>query len=121
MDSMGLLYDKTANIYSVSLTTKKQSSIKIKTLLYENVKCEYFIATRWNVVNYQPNLGVRQQDLDRIDMVIPGSEYNVNKVIEQWYYVEMGNSQYIIDQLEYYRMPNGSLESVYLRLNQKWK
>jgi len=115
-------YDKRANIYEVTIVRKLWADIKEKTLLYENVKCEYYIATRGNVVNYQQALGIREQDLDRIDFVLPWNEYDSNRVIKQWQYVETEDwSQYIIDQLEYYRMPDGTLESVYLRLNQKWK
>ena len=121
MNNMDLFYDKTANIYSVNIVSKRWSDIKEKVLLYENIKCDYYIATRWNVVNWQPNLWIREQDLDRIDMVIPWSEYDTAREIKQWHYVEIGTDHYIIDQLDYYRMPDWVLESIYIRLNQKWK
>ena len=119
---MDIFYDKKATIYSVSYIEKDYTSVKEKTILYDNITCDYFIATRWNVVNRQPDLGNRQQDLERIDLIIPPEVYDVNKPIEQGMYVDTNEwDSYIIDQLEYYYMPSWELESVYLRLNQKWK
>ncbi len=121
MDIMNTFYDKKVDIYSVNIVRKRWADVKDKVILYEQVKCEYYIATRWNVVNRQPNLWTRQLDLDRIDLVIPWSEYDITKPLKQWMYVDIGSwTQYIIDQLEPYLMPDGSIENIYIRLNQKW-
>jgi len=117
---MEIFYDKIASIYKSEVIRKKWTDVKVKTLLYENVKCDYYIATRGHVVNYQPDLGNRQQDLDRMDLVIPPSQYNESKPILQGYYVKIWIDLYIIDSLDYYKMPDWTLECIYIRLNQKW-
>ena len=119
---MDTFYDKVVDIYSIEITKRRWADVKNKTLLYESIRCEYYIATRGNVVNWQPSLWDRQQDLDRIDLVIPWSEYDITKKIKAWYYIVTTEwDSYIIDQIDYYRMPDWTLESIYVRLNQKWK
>jgi len=121
MDIMTTFYDKTADIYSINITNKRWSNVKQKKLLYNKIKCDYYIATRWNVVNFQSSLWEREQDLDRIDMVVPWINYDITKPILQWMFVVLGdNTEYIIDAIEYYRFPDWTLESIFIRLNQKW-
>ncbi len=118
---MATFYDKTVDIWSVEIIRKKWADVKTKTVLYNDIVCDYYIATRWNVVNRQPDLWNREQDLDRIDLIIPASSYDETKVIKQGQYVTTKDwDSYIIDQLDYYYMPSGELESIYIRLNQKW-
>ena len=122
MKTPEIFYDKKMNIYKDVLVEKHWSEYEDMELLYEQVDCDYYIATRGNVVNRQPSIGDRMQDFDRIDAVMPAREYDPNKEIKQWYYVEISDGTiYIVDQMEYYRLPNGEIESVYFRLSQKWK
>lgn len=121
MDPMSTFYDKLATIQSYVVVDDRWFEKKVPSLLYKDIKCDYYIATRWNVVNRQQSLWSAEQDLDRLDLVIPWTEYDVTREIKQGMYAVISDwTRYRIDQLEYYRFPNWTLESIYLRLNQKW-
>lgn len=115
-----LFYDKRCDIYKIEQVMKIWTQIKEEILYYENVVCDYWIATRGNVVNRQPDLWEREQELLRIDLSIPWGEIDPSKPIDDGMFVKIWDKWFIIDQHEYEYMPDGSLDNLYLRLNQRW-
>lgn len=84
--------------------------------------CDFYIAPRWNVVNFIPEVESRNTQEDRFDCVIPADLYDENKPIIKWDVLELLRDwtlewTYVIDQMSIFRMPNGRIENVYLRLN----
>jgi len=116
-----IFYDKTCDVYEVSKVVKDYTEVYEETIIYSQIPCDYYIATRGNVVNWQPDLWAREQDLVRKDLVIPWSVYDETKPIREGYYIKADEwDTYVIDQLDYYYLPDWTLECIYIRLNQKW-
>jgi len=117
-------YDKLCDIFSVSVVDDEWTDVDVETLVYENLKCEYYIAPRWNVVNWQYSPWTREVDKDRLDLVIPWNVYDPSRKIEQWMFVTLRSPfinegwKYMIDQVDYYSFPDWSLECLYVRINQ---
>lgn len=115
-------YDKTCNIYRKTIVDKDWTEVPETSLLYEGLMCDFYIAPRWNVVNFIPEVESRNTQEDRFDCVIPADLYDESKPIIKWDVLELYRDwtkewTYVIDQMSIYRMPNGRLENVYLRLN----
>jgi len=119
-----MFYDKQCTIKRFVVIDKDWTDIQSETLLYKNLPCDYYLAPRGNVVNRLESEQTREQDKDRLDCVIPWTEFDEARKIIQWDLVELTWPdvselwQYMVDQVDYYYMPSWALENVYLRLNQ---
>ena len=119
-----MFYDKICTIKKSIFIDKNWTDVEWEEILYENLPCDYFIAPRGNVVNRLEWMQTREQDKDRVDCIVSGTEYDESRQILQWYIVELQWPdiseiwQYMIDQVDYYYMPSWSLENIYIRLNQ---
>ena len=121
-------YDKTCSVYRKTIIDKDWTEIPQLSIIYENVMCDYYIAPRWNVVNFIPEVEARNTQEDRFDCVIPWDIYDVSNPIIKWDMVKLMSAwvdegSYVIDQASIYKMPDWRIENVYLRLNNanKWK
>lgn len=118
------LFDKFCSISTFTTVNTRWTDIPVETILYDNIRCDYYLAPRWNVVNWLKTEAIREQDKDRMDLVISWDQYDPLKPILQWQIVIIKNQyldewwKYQIDQLDYYQMPDWSLENIYIRLNQ---
>lgn len=119
-------YDKRCDIYRISVVDKDWTQVPQRKLIYKDVSCDYYIAPRWNVINYLPNIEARNTERDRFDCVIPWKLFT--KPILKWDSVVLYTTEwdlewtYTIDQLSILRLPSWKVENVYLRLNNdsKW-
>ena len=115
-------YDKTCDIYVTSVLDKDGTEVPVETMIYEWLTCDYYIAPRWNVVNYLQWAEARKTEKDRFDCVLPWIHHNPANPILKWYTVRLYNEgvlegNYIIDQASINKMPSGRVENIYLRLN----
>ncbi|HPC34033.1 MAG TPA: hypothetical protein PLP73_00045 [Candidatus Absconditabacterales bacterium] len=120
-----IFFDKKCDILRIGISDKDGTQIPTKTIVYTNLTCEYYIAPRGNVVNYLPDAEARKTERDRFDCVIPGNLYT-HKIMKGDFvvlYDTQGDMEgtYLIDQLTIYTLPNGTVENVYLRLNNENK
>lgn len=120
---METFYDKKCDILTVSIIDKSGTQVPYEVTLFSKIDCEYFIAPRWNVINYINTPESRWTENDRYDVIIPWKEYDTSKMILKWQNIKLYNEvwdlewEYIIDQVSYFKMPNWTMESIYIRLN----
>lgn len=122
-------YDKTCNIYRTTVVDKDGTQVPKVEAIYTNLSCDFYIAPRGNVINFIPGVDSRNTEKDRFDCLIPWNLYVLGNPITKGDSLEIINSDgvlewnYVIDQMTIYRLPNGRIDNVYLRLNNdsKWK
>jgi hypothetical protein len=119
--------DKKCDVYRTTVVDKDWTQVPESVAIYENLDCDYYIAPRWNVINYLPNVEARNTERDRFDCVVAGVDYDVNNPIRKGDTVRLYSEEavewdYVVDQLSVMRFPNGKIDNVYLRLNNdsKW-
>ena len=48
--------DKKCDVYRTTVVDKDWTQVPESVAIYENLDCDYYIAPRWNVVNYYQTL-----------------------------------------------------------------
>lgn len=112
-------YDKTCTIWSVWYTDDWASEVFAKTLVYENIPCDFW---KSDTQNYKDNDVVREEDKENREVNLQ-PQYNL---VTKGYNIEIFDSdwvsqwQYVINSVNKYLNIGWNIDNIQLTVSQRW-